>query len=566
MAKGFASTTDMAEKKITFSEIGTDLYAFTAEGDPNSAVIVGDDGCIVFDAQATPAMANKVIERVRTVTDKPIKYVVLSHYHAVRVLGASAYKAQAVIASQETYRLVEERGQQDWDSEYGRFPRLFQDAESIPGLTWPTLTFEGEMSIYLGKREVRLMQLGAGHTSGDIVAWVPDAEVMFSGDLIEYHSACYCGDAHLREWPATLNEIRAFNPKAIAPGRGDALKGVATGARRHRHDARFRHHALWRGRNRGRQGPQSQGDDGGDARGDGSEVFELCDLRALPAVQRLARVRRGLGDRRSRDLDRQARPGNVGCLARRMTMNINTSPETISRSSVNITPGYMSGFGNSFETEALPGALPIGRNSPQRCAYGLYAEQLSGSPFTAPRGSNERSWLYRIRPSVRHSGRFAKVDAGLWRTAPCHEVELPIAQLRWDPAPIPKEDMTFLQGVQTMTTAGDANTQAGMAAHVYLITKSMVDQHFYNADGEMMFVPQQGNLRFVTEFGRIDVEPGEIAVIPRGVKFRVEIHRRPRARLSLRKLRRRLHAAGARPDRRQLPCQCARFPHPGRGL
>ena len=306
MAKGFASTTDMAEKKITFSEIGTDLYAFTAEGDPNSAIIVGDDGCIVFDAQATPAMANKVIERVRTVTDKPIKYVVLSHYHAVRVLGASAYKAQAVIASQETYRLVEERGQQDWDSEYGRFPRLFQDAESIPGLTWPTLTFEGEMSIYLGKREVRLMQLGAGHTSGDIVAWVPDAEVMFSGDLIEYHSACYCGDAHLREWPATLNEIRAFNPEGDRAGARRCPQGRGDRARRHRHDARFRHLALWRGRNRGRQGPQSQGDDGGDARGDGSEVLQLCDLRALPAVQRLARVRRGLGDRRSGDLDRQA--------------------------------------------------------------------------------------------------------------------------------------------------------------------------------------------------------------------------------------------------------------------
>lgn len=228
MAKGFASTTDLAEKKVTFSEIGNDLYAFTAEGDPNSAVIVGNDGCIVFDAQATPAMASNVIERVRTVTDKPIKFVVLSHYHAVRVLGASAYKAQAVIASQETCRLVAERGQQNWDSEYGRFPRLFQDAQSIPGLTWPTLTFEGDMSIYLGKREVRLMQLGAGHTSGDIVAWVPDAEVMFSGDLIEYHSACYCGDAHLREWPGTLNEIRAFNPKAVAPGRGDALKGLTT--------------------------------------------------------------------------------------------------------------------------------------------------------------------------------------------------------------------------------------------------------------------------------------------------------------------------------------------------
>jgi glyoxylase-like metal-dependent hydrolase (beta-lactamase superfamily II) len=227
-AKGFASTGDMAEKKITFSEIGPDIYAFTAEGDPNTAVIVGDDGCIVFDAQATPAMANSVIERVKTVTDKPIKYVVLSHYHAVRVLGASAYKAQDIVASQETHRLIAERGQQDWDSEFGRFPRLFRDAESIPGLTWPTLTFETDMTIYLGKREVKLMHLGAGHTSGDIVAWVPDAQVMCSGDLIEFHSACYCGDALLREWPMTLNEVREFNPKAVAPGRGDALKGTAT--------------------------------------------------------------------------------------------------------------------------------------------------------------------------------------------------------------------------------------------------------------------------------------------------------------------------------------------------
>ena len=146
-------------------------------------------------------------------------------------------------------------------------------------------------------------------------------------------------------------------------------------------------------------------------------------------------------------------------------MNINTSPDLISRAAAGITPGYLSGFGNSFETEALPGALPVGRNSPQRCAYGLYAEQLSGSPFTAPRGSNERSWLYRIRPSVRHSGRFAKVDAGLWRTAPCHEHEIAIEQLRWDPAPIPKADMTFLQGVQTMTTAGDVQTQIGRTCH-----------------------------------------------------------------------------------------------------
>ncbi len=224
----FASTGDLAEKTISFTEIGPGLFAFTAEGDPNSGVIVGDDGCMVIDAQATPAMAKSVIERVRSVTDKPIRYVVLSHYHAVRVLGASAYDAQGIIASDATYRLIVERGQEDWDSEYGRFPRLFRDAESIPGLTWPTLTFESAMSVFLGRREVKLLHLGAGHTAGDIVAWVPDAEVMFSGDLVEYRSACYCGDAHLREWPMTLDTIRDFAPKALVPGRGDALTGEAT--------------------------------------------------------------------------------------------------------------------------------------------------------------------------------------------------------------------------------------------------------------------------------------------------------------------------------------------------
>jgi glyoxylase-like metal-dependent hydrolase (beta-lactamase superfamily II) len=226
--KGFASTGDMADKQISFTEVGPDLFAFTAEGDPNTGVIIGDDSCAVFDAQATPGMARQVVEKVRTVTEKPIKYVILSHYHAVRVLGASAYAAQGIVGSQETYRLIAERGQQDWDSEYGRFPRLFRDAESIPGLTWPNLAFTGEMSLFLGKREVKLMQLGAGHTSGDIVAWVPDAQVMFSGDLIEYHSACYCGDAHLRAWPETLNKIRAFDPRSVAPGRGDALNGRQT--------------------------------------------------------------------------------------------------------------------------------------------------------------------------------------------------------------------------------------------------------------------------------------------------------------------------------------------------
>jgi len=226
--KAFASTGDLTEKKVSFSEIGPGLFAYTAQGDPNSGVIVGDDGCIVVDAQATPAMARDVVSRVAQVTDKPIKYVVLSHYHAVRVLGAAAYEAQGIVASDETYRLIQARGQQDWDSEFGRFPRLFRDAESIPGLTWPTLTFDTAMTVFLGKRRVDIMAIGAGHTSGDIVAWVPDAQVMFSGDLVEYHSACYCGDAHLREWPQTLDTIREFDPRALVPGRGDALVGQAT--------------------------------------------------------------------------------------------------------------------------------------------------------------------------------------------------------------------------------------------------------------------------------------------------------------------------------------------------
>ena len=187
------------------------------------------------------------------------------------------------------------------------------------------------------------------------------------------------------------------------------------------------------------------------------------------------------------------------------------------------SPHYLTGFGNGFETEALPGALPVGRNSPQNCPYGLYAEQLSGSPFTAPRATNERSWLYRIRPTVGHWGTFRKGDIGLWRTAPSPEVELAIAPLRWDPIPIPKESLSFVQGVHTITTAGDAGSSAGMGAHVYIVTRSMQDEYFYNADGEMLFVPQQGELRLWTEFGIIDIEPGEAAVIPRGVKIRVEL-------------------------------------------
>ena len=225
MAKAFASQGDLSEKKISFTEIGRDLWAFTAEGDPNTGVIIGDDSVMIVDAQATPRLAHKVVEKIRAVTDKPIKYVVLSHYHAVRVLGASAYGASEIIASEKCRAMVSERGQEDWDSEFGRFPRLFQGHESIPGLTWPTLTFQSKMSLFLGKRRVDLMHLGRAHTAGDIVAWVSDEQVMFTGDIVEYHSACYCGDGHFNDWGKTLDAIKAYRPRAIAPGRGDALVG-----------------------------------------------------------------------------------------------------------------------------------------------------------------------------------------------------------------------------------------------------------------------------------------------------------------------------------------------------
>lgn len=225
MAKAFASQGDLSEKTITFSEIGEGLYAFTAEGDPNSGVIIGDTSVMIVEAQATPRLAQKVIDCVRSVTDKPISHVVLTHYHAVRVLGASAFDAPQVIMSEAARNMVAERGQEDWDSEFQRFPRLFQGHEDIPGLTWPTTTFNGRMSVFLGKRRVDILQLGRAHTAGDAVIHVPDQNVMFTGDIVEAHSACYCGDGHFADWGNTLEAIRAYDLDAIAPGRGDAVVG-----------------------------------------------------------------------------------------------------------------------------------------------------------------------------------------------------------------------------------------------------------------------------------------------------------------------------------------------------
>jgi glyoxylase-like metal-dependent hydrolase (beta-lactamase superfamily II) len=223
-AKKFASQADLDEKQITFSQISEHAWAYTAEGDPNTGIIIGDDAVLVCDTQATPAMAGDVIRRIREVTDRPIKYVALTHYHAVRVLGGSAYRPQHIIASQDTYDLIVERGEQDKASEISRFPRLFRDVESVPaGLTWPTITFTGKMTLWLGKLEVQLLQLGRGHTKGDTVVWLPQERALLSGDLIEFDATPYAGDAYFKDWPRTLDNLAALNPLAVVPGRGAAL-------------------------------------------------------------------------------------------------------------------------------------------------------------------------------------------------------------------------------------------------------------------------------------------------------------------------------------------------------
>lgn len=235
--KAFASQADLDEKKITFHQLSAHCWAYTAEGDPNSGVIIGDKYILVSDATATPAMARDLIAKIRTVSDKPIKYVLLTHYHAVRVLGASAYAAEGateIIASRGTYELIVERGAQDMQSEIERFPRLFRGVEGIPGLTWPTMVVgdgqpgrQGCLSIDLGGVTVDIWHPGAGHTRGDTIAWVEAEKVLFSGDLVEYEAGVYTGDAQLEEWPATLEALRALNAEAIVPGRGEAMMGHA---------------------------------------------------------------------------------------------------------------------------------------------------------------------------------------------------------------------------------------------------------------------------------------------------------------------------------------------------
>ncbi len=250
MSKAFASQADLSDKKISFTQLSKHCWAYTAEGDPNSGVIIGERFIMVSDATATPALAQDLIAKIRSVSSLPIKYVLLTHYHAVRVLGAYAYAAEGateIIASQGTLELIQERGAQDMQSEMERFPRLFRGAESVPGLTWPTMVVgggsptemvrgadgrargevPGKLSINLGGVVVQIWHPGPGHTRGDTIAWVEEEKVLFSGDLVEYEAGVYTGDAQLAEWPATLEALRALKAEAIVPGRGEAMQGRA---------------------------------------------------------------------------------------------------------------------------------------------------------------------------------------------------------------------------------------------------------------------------------------------------------------------------------------------------
>jgi len=230
MAKPFASTADTTEKVETLHTLAEGVYALTAEGDPNVGAIEGEDFVVAIEARATPAAARDWLSMLREHTDKPVRYLVLTHYHAVRVLGATAFDAQEIITSETTRKLIEERGQQDWDSEFGRMPRLFKDPEEIPGLTHPTLTFERSARIELGgdRGHLELQFCGRGHTAGDIVVWYPKHRILFAGDLVEAQAALYTGDAFHMDWSSgTLDQVKAFQADCLIGGRGAQAQGRA---------------------------------------------------------------------------------------------------------------------------------------------------------------------------------------------------------------------------------------------------------------------------------------------------------------------------------------------------
>lgn len=230
MSRPFASSADLAEKTETLEVLADGVYALTAEGDPNVGAIEGEDFLVCIEARATPVAARDWLAKLRQHTQKPVKYLVLTHYHAVRVLGASAFDADVIVTSRATRDLIAERGMQDWASELGRMPRLFRDPQSIPGLTSPGLTFEHSASIELGgdRGRLDLQFCGRGHTAGDIVVWYGKEKVLFAGDLVEAQAALYTGDAFHSEWAGqTLDRVKAFGAEKLVGGRGAVAKGTA---------------------------------------------------------------------------------------------------------------------------------------------------------------------------------------------------------------------------------------------------------------------------------------------------------------------------------------------------
>jgi glyoxylase-like metal-dependent hydrolase (beta-lactamase superfamily II) len=223
MGKPFASSADLEEQRSTLEALAPGVVAFTAEGDPNVGAVIGDEAVLAVDARATPALARDWLEELRRRTDKPVRYLVLTHYHAVRVLGASAFEADWIVAHEGTRRWIYERGEADFESETRRFPRLFKDVDSIPGLTYPNVAFADALTLDLGDREVQLLHLGRGHTQGDLGVWLPADRILFAGDLVEARAAPYMGDAFVEEWSTTtLDRVEALGAETIVPGRGPA--------------------------------------------------------------------------------------------------------------------------------------------------------------------------------------------------------------------------------------------------------------------------------------------------------------------------------------------------------
>jgi len=226
--KAFASSADLTDKQQTLEVLADGVYALTAEGDPNIGAIEGEDFVVCFEALATPVVAAQWLAKLREHTDKPVRYLVLSHYHAVRVLGASAFDAEVIVAHENTRALIAERGKEDWASEFGRMPRLAKGAESVPGLTWPTLTFSDRLTIDLGgnRGDLVLQYCGRGHTEGDLVAWLPRQRILFAGDLVEAEAALYTGDAYHREWStSTLDKVAGLEAETLIGGRGGVSRG-----------------------------------------------------------------------------------------------------------------------------------------------------------------------------------------------------------------------------------------------------------------------------------------------------------------------------------------------------